>query len=532
MPGAGPNSPRGSPQLAEAQGSGTVGKNDGWASWFGGGEDRASKVPSSGDGRAVANDGFVPGSAPGSAGAFDLPWKGSSDKAFLYCIPVLAGFPTEHAISMKSPLRVILIVQACVCFARFFFLQDFIGGLWAAVAVFIGVHGLWRNMNITYISVWGTLCTLNGLFDIVQALLPYFFFLEKFNFLKVCLRLACPVAHWLGASFAYHLYLDFAEVNNIPSSWMTRIMPDVYWLMRAKVKRAEARYRGAYDGKDKQPLLDQRGQPPPNHTLYDTGGSWAPPWTGPPQDGSIGSWAPPRTGAPQDGSIGDNRPPQTSAPQSRGDYRPPQTSAPQSGGVAGLFSLLGSQLGPSSAGDNRPPQASAPQSRGDNRPPQASAPQSRGDYRPPQTSAPQSGGDYRPPQTSAPQSGGVAGLFSLLGSQLGPSSAGVQSASHQAAQFATQAADHGRNYSQQAVDHGRNYGQQAVDHGRNYGQQAVDHGRNYGQQAVDNGRNYGQQAVDRGQYHGQQAVDRGRGYGQQAPGASDSLWNSFFGEQK
>jgi len=191
----------------------------------------------------AANVGAQVGAAAGAAAYQNAKQQmtmnpGGSD-GYLYCIPVLplAGFPTEHARSMKYCLRRILFLQVTMAVLRGVVLRDILGGLWMLLVVFVGFHGYYENMNMTYISCWGALCTLNGLIDALHCILPLAFGLISFDILKVIVQVLCPFAYWLGATFAYHLYLDFVHTyaDRLPPQGMaTRMMPDIFDIMKHK----------------------------------------------------------------------------------------------------------------------------------------------------------------------------------------------------------------------------------------------------------------------------------------------------------
>jgi len=155
-------------------------------------------------------------------------------KDWLYCIPMMPGVPTAHSLSMKRWFLNILILQGIMCVLRFIFLKDIMGGLWMALAVGIGLHGYWEFMNITFICCWGILCLVNGFFDCLEAVLPLVFGLLSFDILNTGLRILLPFSYLLGASFAYHIYLDFAQEHGWQVGWITKLIPDVFWLAKRR----------------------------------------------------------------------------------------------------------------------------------------------------------------------------------------------------------------------------------------------------------------------------------------------------------
>eukprot|EP00929_Paragymnodinium_shiwhaense_P003268 TRINITY_DN103715_c0_g1_i1.p1 TRINITY_DN103715_c0_g1~~TRINITY_DN103715_c0_g1_i1.p1 ORF type:complete len:384 (-),score=48.17 TRINITY_DN103715_c0_g1_i1:66-1112(-) len=163
---------------------------------------------------------------------------GGSD-GFLYCIPVFPGAATPHAISMKYCLRRILALQFFVCCLRIVLLRDILGGVWMLFVIFVGSHGYWEYMNMTYLSCWGVLCLINGFIDTLHCILPIVFGLLSIDILTVLVNALCPLVYLLGATFAYHLYLDYAAANKIPLGSITYVIPDVFWVMKQKMDAAE-----------------------------------------------------------------------------------------------------------------------------------------------------------------------------------------------------------------------------------------------------------------------------------------------------
>lgn len=164
------------------------------------------------------------------------------------CIPLMPGQPSEHRMGLKAWMIALLVAQLAVAVLRIVMLHDFAGGLWMLLTAAIGFYGYWNYMNITYLSCWGVICVVNGFLDLLQTILPLIFGILKFDFLLSFIRFSCPFTYWFSASFAYHLYLDYAEENLIPTGWMTKVMPDMFWLLRTKLSRR----------RQQLPLVDQQ----------------------------------------------------------------------------------------------------------------------------------------------------------------------------------------------------------------------------------------------------------------------------------
>uniref|UniRef100_A0A7S1RVI5 Uncharacterized protein n=1 Tax=Alexandrium catenella TaxID=2925 RepID=A0A7S1RVI5_ALECA len=134
----------------------------------------------------------------------------AQERLHLFGIPVDAGPPTPYMMRMRHWMHVILITQAVLCFLRFGVLWDFLGGFWMLLLVGLGWYTWHQEMNITYVSAWGLACLVNGLFDILAAVLPLLFGLLSLQFLKILILGCIPISELFGAAFAWHLYHDFA----------------------------------------------------------------------------------------------------------------------------------------------------------------------------------------------------------------------------------------------------------------------------------------------------------------------------------
>jgi pyruvate/2-oxoglutarate dehydrogenase complex dihydrolipoamide acyltransferase (E2) component len=177
--------------------------------------------------------------------------RGGED-GYLYCIPccVQRGFATPHTLGMKYCFMRILFLQFIVCLLRIILLKDYFFGLWMLLTILVGLHAYYESMNMMYISLWGTLCVLNGIFDVVHNSMPYAFGLQAVDVGAVLIRAACPILYFVGASFSYHIYLDYMQATNQKTTMVCRVVPDIFWLMKTKLEKPE-------DAK----LLEQGQQP-------------------------------------------------------------------------------------------------------------------------------------------------------------------------------------------------------------------------------------------------------------------------------
>jgi hypothetical protein len=136
--------------------------------------------------------------------------------------PVQIGPPTEFARKMRSWMMVVLIFQTIVCVCRLALLLDIMGGFIMLIMTGMGWYAL-KDMHITFITSWGFLCLINGVFDMVRLvdymvnspspILPDNVF--SWSALLLFIQLAIPVSTLCGAATAWSLYSDFS-VQTLP----------------------------------------------------------------------------------------------------------------------------------------------------------------------------------------------------------------------------------------------------------------------------------------------------------------------------
>lgn len=134
---------------------------------------------------------------------------------WLFCIPMQVGPATAYARNVGRWMYFILLIQLAVTVLRFWILVDISGGLWMLLVTLLGCYAVWHEMNITYVSCWGSLCAINGLFDILTLIIPLAVHLIKFQLLDVLIRCSIPVVYLFGALFAWHLYHDYALAHGL-----------------------------------------------------------------------------------------------------------------------------------------------------------------------------------------------------------------------------------------------------------------------------------------------------------------------------
>lgn len=129
---------------------------------------------------------------------------------FLQWIPRQIGPPTEYARNVTHWMNFILGSQLLFGLLRLFYLVDFLGSFWMFGVIATGVYAR-QEMNIQIICIWGLVCLLNGLLDVLAMIIPLAFGLLSLNVLAVMVRVCTPVSELLGAAFAWNLYCDFLE---------------------------------------------------------------------------------------------------------------------------------------------------------------------------------------------------------------------------------------------------------------------------------------------------------------------------------
>jgi len=127
--------------------------------------------------------------------------------------PQQIGPPSDYALSRSPLMALLLVLQTAACIGRIFFLLDILGGFIMVIMVVVGWCGWAKNMHITFISYWGMLCLINGIFDMVRFIdlavnhAPVFSKALgfRYNFMS-SIHLAVPLVTLPGALLAWFLY--------------------------------------------------------------------------------------------------------------------------------------------------------------------------------------------------------------------------------------------------------------------------------------------------------------------------------------
>lgn len=125
------------------------------------------------------------------------------------------GSPTPFALSMRKWVILVLILQALCAFARFYVL-DIFGGFFMLLTCGIGYYSVRDSVDMTWLTCWGVMVFINGIFDTVILISravksPMPFFSKEagwlYNTVNAFLLLG-PISEFLGAWMAYLIYKD------------------------------------------------------------------------------------------------------------------------------------------------------------------------------------------------------------------------------------------------------------------------------------------------------------------------------------
>eukprot|EP00747_Dinoflagellata_sp_TGD_P163996 gnl/TRDRNA2_/TRDRNA2_183328_c0_seq1.p1 gnl/TRDRNA2_/TRDRNA2_183328_c0~~gnl/TRDRNA2_/TRDRNA2_183328_c0_seq1.p1 ORF type:complete len:192 (+),score=39.92 gnl/TRDRNA2_/TRDRNA2_183328_c0_seq1:59-634(+) len=138
-------------------------------------------------------------------------------------LPVQIGPPSEYAKGKRKWLLAILILQSAICICRIVSFLDIMGGFIMAIMIGLGWYAWREDMHMTFLSSWGMLCMINGMFDLVRLVDiivktddPLFSRKKSFgwNFNSVVLILI-PISAFLGTALAWLLYREY-QVQQLP----------------------------------------------------------------------------------------------------------------------------------------------------------------------------------------------------------------------------------------------------------------------------------------------------------------------------
>mmetsp|Transcript_97247 Transcript_97247/g.302471 ORF Transcript_97247/g.302471 Transcript_97247/m.302471 type:complete len:226 (-) Transcript_97247:50-727(-) len=166
---------------------------------------------------ATANPTYATMAARAASSAV-LSQKTQMARTHFFGIPMLHGPGSEYSRSVTHWMHLILILQIITCILRLLVLQDFIGGIWTAGVAVLGWYAYKEDMNIAYVSAWGLVCLLNGVFDSLALALPMFFGVLSFDIFSTVVHICIPSVYFLGALFACHVYHLHAheESSSVP----------------------------------------------------------------------------------------------------------------------------------------------------------------------------------------------------------------------------------------------------------------------------------------------------------------------------
>ncbi|CAK9101181.1 Titin [Durusdinium trenchii] len=123
--------------------------------------------------------------------------------------PQQVGPPSQYAKTIQHWIHVILVLQVTACVLRGVVLLDLLGCIWMVLLCGVGYYAWYHEMHITYISLWGAVCALGTLLDILGFIIPVATGLIKLELLSTVVRIGTPCTELLGALLAWHLYRDY-----------------------------------------------------------------------------------------------------------------------------------------------------------------------------------------------------------------------------------------------------------------------------------------------------------------------------------
>lgn len=134
-------------------------------------------------------------------------------------MPMQLGPPSDYVQGKTPHLLFILLLQTTLNVLRIVFFLDIIGGFIMAIMVAVGWYAYRESMNITYLCFWGTMCLINGSFDLVRLIddwvkSPTPLFSSTFSpgqNLFSAVYLLIPVSELLGALLAWFFYRHHVE---------------------------------------------------------------------------------------------------------------------------------------------------------------------------------------------------------------------------------------------------------------------------------------------------------------------------------
>merc|ERR1719356_261128 len=145
----------------------------------------------------------------------DPPKQGANDTLWFCGIPIKTGPGNTYSRNLIQWMHIIVVFQAIACGAKIVILREYIGAIWMCAVVAVGYYAMHQDMNITFICLWGILCMINGIFDLIGLVLPFIISLVRLNVLHLIAGVASPLSYLLGAVFAVHLYQVSADDDDV-----------------------------------------------------------------------------------------------------------------------------------------------------------------------------------------------------------------------------------------------------------------------------------------------------------------------------
>lgn len=161
-------------------------------------------------------------------------------------MPQQVGPPTPEMIRHKRTLLGFVILQGFMGIIGLAWLADLLNFVFACAQVFVGYQAYDKDMHISYISLWGVISLVNGVLQTVGEVLPILMGVLSMKLSEAFVRCMMPVASLLGAAFAWHIYVDYANQEHINDFGLHNAFRDP-WAM-AGAKAGEKAYNVTHPG--------------------------------------------------------------------------------------------------------------------------------------------------------------------------------------------------------------------------------------------------------------------------------------------
>lgn len=105
-------------------------------------------------------------------------------------------------------------------------LFDFLTFVFTVCMLGLGYQAYRNYMHITYISAWGILCLAVGIMQTIGEIFPVLFGLFTLKLSEALIRVTIPISSLLGAAFAWHIYVDYANQTHMMDFGIHNLIKD------------------------------------------------------------------------------------------------------------------------------------------------------------------------------------------------------------------------------------------------------------------------------------------------------------------